>query len=238
MKTTSFVALFEVFLSAIFFSSCDVVDSSQVSSSTDYATYSASYDQNTHSASYSAHFSVGGDEGTVLDLDGQSRVTIDGNSMEGQRDIFNDLYYVANESSASLEVYQETHEFQFVDQSGVMHQNDFTFPSLISPTPSQSMNASLLYGFAVIWEAQGPASPEDVVTATLTRADGVNASTSGAAGSGGVLAFSASDLAPLGAGEVTLTLCHSSQTTNIQGDSEGGLLQTTSCSQNYGVTLN
>jgi hypothetical protein len=238
MKTTGFVAFFEVLLSVIVFSGCDVVDSSQVSSSTDYATYTAHYDDQTQTAHYSAHFSVGGDVGTVLDLDGQSRVTIDGNSMEGQRDIFNDLYYIATEDSSSSSVYQETHEFQFTDQAGVTHRNDFIFPSLISPTSLQSMSASLQFGYAVIWQSQGPSASGDFVTATLTRPDGVSAMVTGEAGDSGVLAFGPSDLAPLGAAEAVLTLCHTTGTSNIQGDQEGGSLQIVSCSQAYAVSVN
>jgi hypothetical protein len=132
MRTNDFMGIVGIFLPAIALSSCAVVDSSQVSATTDCAAYSAQYNAQSNSAQYNAHFSVGGGTGTVLDLNGNSTVTIDGNSMTAQTDIFNDLNYVATESALSPSSFAQSHEFSFVDQSGNAYKNDFTFPSLIA----------------------------------------------------------------------------------------------------------
>ena len=214
---------------------CDVVDSSQVSPSTVYSGYSAHYNEQTGSANYSAHFSVGGSTGTVLELDGSSTVEIDGSSMGMERDIFNDITYV-DTVQASVQTYQSGHEFYFRDQNGNVFRNDFSFPTLVEVASGPTVAS--LNGFSVNWVANGPMDPSDSVTGVVTRSDGMTAQaeTNPWGAQNGTLTFAADALQLLGASQVQLTICHT-HSAGIQCDASGGYIDISSCSRATSVTL-
>lgn len=235
MKKVNYLGVSAGVLLSVLTQGCDVVNSSQVSPTTVYAGYSARYNEQNGSANYSAHFSVGGSTGTVLELDGASTVEIDGSSMSMQRDIFNDLTYV-NTVQISAQDYQRGHEFFFRDQSGNIFRNDFSFPTLVEVAGGPSVES--LGGFSVAWVAGGPMDLDDSVTAVLTRSDGVTAQSYAAPGASqnGTLTFFADDLQRLGASQVQLTICHA-HALGIQGDASGGYMNVSSCSRATSLTL-
>ena len=190
MKKTNWIGLLGTLIASGSLTGCDVVDSSQVSSSTDYASYTAIYNVQSNSAQYTAHFSVGGSIGTVLELNGNSQVTVDGNVMSEERDLFNDVTYEAGESGT--QVFPQVHEFSFTDQNGNQLRNDFQFPAAAAPASGQSMTGSLQNGFFVNWVAQNAYPQFGSVTATLTRSDGYFISAYGNGGSSGTVDFSKS----------------------------------------------
>ena len=222
-----------------FLSGCGVVESSEVSSSTVHAAYTATYQEQSGQASYSAHFTVGNDIGTDIELDGNSTVEIDGNGMSDHHDILNEVFYEDGVQS-SYQDYLTSHEFYFRDQSGTVFRNDFNFPVMVEVAGVSSPSISIQNYFSVNWVASGPVDPSDTVEAILTRSDGATGEvTNYPAGSqSGVIEFTPQILQTLGSSSVQLTVCHQHSTTSIQGDSSGGELEVSSCSRALSLIIN
>lgn len=229
---------FSFAFAVLFLSGCEVVDSSEVSSSTVHADYSATYHEQSNQTSYTAHFTVGGDTGTDIELDGNSAVEIDGNGMSDHHDIFNEVYYEAS-AQTSYQDYLINHEFYFRDQNGTVFRNDFNFPVMVEVGSVSSPTIPLGGAFTVNWIASGPVDTNDSVDAILTRSDGATAeATSYSWGApSGAVEFQAQTIQTLGASQVQLTVCHHHSTTAIRGDASGGYLETTSCSRAVSLTI-
>lgn len=237
MKKSELLGISAMVLLGALAQGCEVVDSSQVSSSTVFADYSANYSEETGTIGYSAHFSVGGPMGTSLELDQNSSVLFDGNSMSEDREIlFNDVYYVGNYPGTYQDALRN-HEFTFRDQSGNLFKNDFSFPVLVEV--AGGISSASLNGFSVSWVASGAMDPNDTVTAVLTRSDGTGAKATAypSGAQNGTLTFQAQDLQQLGSTQVQLNICHEHDTSSIQGDSSGGYLAVSSCSRSVSMML-
>jgi len=226
-----------IFAAAVL-SGCAVVDSSDVSPAAVHADYSASYYEQTNGTSYKAHFTVGGDTGTVVELDGESTVEIDGNGMADQHDLLNDVNYV-RKASSSYQDYLSSHEFYFRDQSGTVFRNDFTFPVMVEVAALSTTDPSLQSGFSVNWVASGPMDSSDTVEAVLERPDGtLSKSTSNPWGAtSGAIQFSTEELQILGSTVAQLSVCHHHTTSAINGDSSGGDLEVIACSRAVNLTI-
>jgi hypothetical protein len=228
--------------SAAVLSGCAVVDSSEVSPASVHADYSATYFEQTNGTSYKTHFTVGGDTGTVVELDGDSTVEIDGNGMTDQHDLLNDVNYV-RKASSSYQDYLSSHEFYFRDQSGTVFRNDFTFPVMMEVAVLSTTDPTLQSGFTVNWVASGPMeSPMDsgdMLEAVLERPDGtLSKSTSNPWGAAsGAIQFSTEELQILGSTIAQLSICHHHTTSAINGDASGGDLEVVACSRAVNLTI-
>lgn len=227
---------------AVFLSGCAVVPASEVSSSTVHADYAATYDEQGSNTSYSAHFTVGGDTGTVIELDKNSAVEIDGQSMADEHDLVNDVYYESR-SASSYEDYQSNHEFYFRDQSGDIFRNDFQFPVMVEIAGVSNPNPSRFNDFTVAWVVGGPMeSPMDsgdTLEAVMVRSDGAaaRASANPYGATNGSITIPSEALQTLGSSSVQLSICHHHTTFAIQGDSSGGDLESTACSRTVNLNL-
>jgi hypothetical protein len=224
---------------AFFGSGCAVVGSSQVDPSTVWTKYAASFDAGSGQLELSATFTVGGEFGTFLELDGPSEVRADDAVMTEEKGIFNDVHYVRRVSATAEDLLHD-YRLTYVNNAGQSFANLIRAAGDVAIGAGQAAQASLRARYLARWEARDPVRAGETVTATLTRTGpeggGSALKTATDPGSTGQIVFEPEDLATIGAGPARLTICRSISREPAEAP-KGGRIESSYCSAPFALTV-
>jgi hypothetical protein len=189
---------------------CTVVDSSQVSPDTVYMNWSGQYDEDQGRMHWKATYSVGGSDGTYLELTGQSDSRVNGQSMVVDHDsIFNTVDYEWSRVFPNPTAPEGTYTITYVDTEGNGYVNSVEMPPrpVIDPQQNQTVSLSAASYF-VNWETALDVGISDSIEATLSMSDvTVIADDYDPVGASGGLRFTRDQLSQLRPGTARLQVC-------------------------------
>ncbi|OGQ33308.1 MAG: hypothetical protein A3F16_04765 [Deltaproteobacteria bacterium RIFCSPHIGHO2_12_FULL_43_9] len=219
---------------------CATEDSSKVKQESIYTTYNANYDDENKSIYTSAFFNFGGSLGTYLRLDGNSTVTFNGETLDAETTIINQVIYKYEKSHLSSDQIWKTHSFLYRNNDGKEFKNEFTFPNLITVryvAASIDTNSTLVAN----WNSSDKIGHDQLYLSivssdkTKNRRQGSEENTENS--TSGKITVPQNTISELGPGTFNVNICREHFGTGLNTPPEGGSLSATTCSKKTEITI-
>jgi hypothetical protein len=219
---------------------CAKEDSSQVSPSSIYTSYSANYNDALKKVSSQAIFNTGGPTGTYLILDDSSQIAFDGSDLSQTTDVFNQVIYNSSESYSSFNTANVAHTFVYTDSTGENYVNTFYFPALANPAYSTN-SVSISSGTLTVSWASSDSLGADSLSLQLQGSAGFITQTisdgNSYEGNSGSTTMQPSDMKNWAPGTYSAQLCRTESVPTLNAPAEGGSLSVGSCSSTTQIVL-
>lgn len=219
---------------------CAREDSSKVKQDSIYTTYNVDYNAGNNTLYAEAYFNFGGSLGTYLQLDGSSTVTFNGEKMDEEINIINQVIYKNNKTNLSQDQIKQTQTFFYRSNDNIEYTNSFTLPALVSVQYEHTTidtNSTIVAN----WSSENIIGPDDLFLSIFNVNQGntvrQNSENDISNSISGVIIVPQTKIAELGAGTFKVKICREYFGINLNTPPEGGYLAATSCSVETNITI-
>jgi hypothetical protein len=190
--------------------------------------YTANYSEDSRQLEVRATFFFGGSTGTYLELDGGSRITLNGSAMYAESTFLDQLYYERQENGVSADnLVPRNFQLSYTDTAGRVYANAFSFGRPPRMTLSRD---NVRREIVIAWESDEEISTDEIFLSYWGSSGGGSSSFSGPARArSGESRIAEDSWYSAGAHSVKFRICRSKRASNLEAPQAGGNLDATWC---------